>query len=225
MEVKPGTYNWTQAPDDHEQGVVGRMLRTAAIYFTDDLFEVLDDAAADGTELDLAAEVSESDRALLAELAGRSPAPPRLIDVEIGRGAGAIGVAVEVAEQLALWGGAVLSMVEAARGVRWTYRRIGQARGKLPMVSLGAAEYLALADLADRGAPDEDLRVFGSGDMRSESPDRSFTGDDAFFVVLRSSDSLHHYHVSAYGEIYFIGTSPLVPQWAPPPPWADGDQP
>lgn len=64
------------------------------------------------------------------------------------------------------------------------------------MVSLGAAEHLAAADLVDRvGAADFELA--GSGDMRSNSQDRSFTGGDGFFVVFGTRERLHHYHVTA----------------------------
>lgn len=67
------------------------------------------------------------------------------------------------------------------------------------MISLGAAEYLAMADLTDRAGATP--RLLGSGDMCSQSSDRGFTGGDAFFVVLATDSELHHYHVSAYGEV------------------------
>ena len=68
-------------------------------------------------------------------------------------------------------------------------------------------------------------RLLGSGDMNSKSVDRGFTGGDAFFVVLTTDSELHHYHVSAHGEVHYIGTSPLISEhWdAPPPYWAGGD--
>ena len=91
------------------------------------------------------------------------------------------------------------------------------------MVSLGAAEHLAMADLIDR--VDAEPRLLGSGDMNSNNVDRAFTGGDAFFVVLATDSELHHYHVSAYGEVHYIGTSPPIRhQWDDPPPyWAGGD--
>lgn len=65
--------------------------------------------------------------------------------------------------------------------------------------------------------------------MCSNSPDRAFTGGDAFFVVLSTETELHHYHISAYGEIHYIGTSPLIPNYLDatpsPPDWAGGDEP
>ena len=81
-----------------------------------------------------------------------------------------------------------------------------------------------MADLIDR--VDSEPYVLGSGDMRFHSPDRASTGSDAFFVVLSTDSELHHYHVSAYGEVHYIGTSPLIPSFmeAPSPPyWAGGD--
>ena len=91
------------------------------------------------------------------------------------------------------------------------------------MISLGAAEHLAMADLIDR--VDAVPRLLGSGDMNSNSGDRAFTGGDAFFVVLSTDSELHHYHVSAFGEVHYIGTSPLIPHFmdASTPYWAGGD--
>ncbi len=143
--------------------------------------------------------------------------------VGAGRGASCVGIAVEVLESLATVGGAAAAVVETARLVRWAHHKIASSTGYRPMVSLGAAEHLAIADLIDR-APSEPY-VFGSGDMCSNSPDPDFTGGDAFFVVLATDSELHHYHVTAYGEVFYIGVSPLVPSFmeSPPPYWADGD--
>ena len=46
--------------------------------------------------------------------------------------------------------------------------------------------------------------------MRFHSSDRASTGGGAFFVVLATEEELHHCHVSAYGEVHYIGTSPLA---------------
>ena len=91
------------------------------------------------------------------------------------------------------------------------------------MISLGAAEHLAIADLIDR--VNSTPHLIGSGDVCSHSQDRAFTGGDAFFVVLGTETELHTYHVSAYGELSHVGTSPLIRgQWDDPPPyWAGGD--
>ena len=142
--------------------------------------------------------------------------------VSAGRGAEYVGIAVEILESLATVGGATAAVVETARLVRWAHHKIANRTGYGPMVSLGAAEHLAIADLVDRVGSEP--YVFGSGDMCSESPDPSFTGGDAFFVVLATNYELHHYHVTAYGEVFYIGMSPLVPDFMESPlPWADGD--
>jgi len=142
--------------------------------------------------------------------------------VSAGRGAACLGIAVEILESLATAGGATAAVAETARLVRWAYHKIANRTGYGPMVSLGAAEHLAIADLVDRVGSEP--YVFGSGDMCSTSPDPSFTGGDAFFVVLATDHELHHYHVTAYGEVHYIGMSPLVPNFMESlPPWAGGD--
>ncbi|MXV89820.1 MAG: hypothetical protein F4004_03995 [Acidimicrobiia bacterium] len=143
--------------------------------------------------------------------------------VDAGRGAGYLGIAVEVLEPIATVGGASAAVIEAARFVRWAYRKVAERMGRRPMISLGAAEYLSMAELIDRVGSTP--WVLGSGDMSAHSPDRGFTGGDAFFVVLATESELHHYHVSAYGEVFFIGISPPIrAHWDDPPPyWAGGD--
>ena len=129
---------------------------------------------------------------------------------------------MEILESLATAGAATAAVAETARLVRWAYHKIANRTGYGPMVSLGAAEHLAIADLVDRVGSEP--YVFGSGDMCSTSPDPSFTGGDAFFVVLATDNELHHYHVTAYGEVHYICTSPLVPNFMESlPPWAGGD--
>ena len=91
------------------------------------------------------------------------------------------------------------------------------------MISLGAAEHLAFADLIDR--VDATPHLVGSGDVNSNSHDLAFTGGDMFFVVLATESGLHSYHISAYGEVHYVGTSPPIPDFmdGPPPYWAGGD--
>ena len=141
----------------------------------------------------------------------------------MGRGASGVGVAVEVAAVIAAFGGASATLYEAARLVRRVYHKMASSTSQRPMISLGAAEHLAIADLIDR--EHSMLHLVGSGDVNSNSPDRGFTGGDTFFVALSTDAELHSYHISAYGEVYYIGTSPLIRgHWdAPPPYWAGGD--
>lgn len=217
MLPEPGTHNWTQVTAGDEDGWVDRMSREALIYVgsppedmwglldsSDSLREYLDDKTADA----------------VAEIEDRLGRPLKFFEVDVGRGASGSGTVVEVVEAIAVAGGALAAVRETARVVRWAYHRIAKARGIRPMISLGAAEHLAMADLIDR--VDAVPRLLGSGDMDSDNQDRDFTGGDAFFVVLSTDSELHHYHVSAFGEVHYIGTSPLIPHFmdAPTPYWA-----
>lgn len=146
----------------------------------------------------------------------------RLREADAGRGASFIGVAVELLEPMALLGGAASAVCEAARAVAWGYRRIAQAMRRRPLISLGTAECLAMDDLLDRVAL---AGVLVSGDINNSGPDRSFTGGDAFFVVLATEAELHHYQVSAHGEVFYAGESPLPPNhWDDQPPYVVDEQ-
>lgn len=77
-------------------------------------------------------------------------------------------------------------------------------------------------DLLDRVAR---AGVLVSGDINNSSPDRAFTGGDAFFVVLTAEVELHHYQVSAYGEVFYAGEPPLPPHhWDDQPPYPEYEQ-
>ena len=149
----------------------------------------------------------------------------RIRGADTGRGAGGLGAVLEIVGSVAIAGGAAAAVVQAAGLVRWAYHKIANATGRRPMISLGAAEYLAMADLIDR--VDSPLRLVGSGDVNSSSPDRAFTGGDMFWVVLATESGLHSYHISAYGDVYYVGTSPPIPNFmdVPPPYWAGGAAP
>ena len=138
-------------------------------------------------------------------------------------GAGVAGVAIAITEALADVGGASAALYGVVQLVRKAYHKIASRTGYRPMISLGAAEYLAMADLINR--VNSTPCLVGSGDVCSHSPDRGFTGGDVFFVVLAADTELHSYHVSAYGEVCYVGTSPPIRgHWdAPPPYWAGGD--
>ena len=145
----------------------------------------------------------------------------RLRETDAGRGASFTGVAVELLEPIALLGGTAAAVREAARAVAWGYHRIAQAMRRRPLISLGTAECLAMDDLLDRFAR---AGVFVSGDINNNSPDRAFTGGDAFFVVLAADAELHHYQVSAYGEVFYAGESPLPPHHWDDQPWYPEDE-
>ncbi|MXV89545.1 MAG: hypothetical protein F4121_04790 [Acidimicrobiia bacterium] len=216
MPPVPGSYNWTQITEMGD-GVANRMSREALI-LVGGLPDTESDATfdyRDGLDSPTAEAVGEIEREVGRSLEFRG--------VDAGRGAGYLGIAVEVLESIAKVGGASAAVIRAARLVKWAYHKIAERSGRRPMISLGAAEYLAMADVIDRVGSTP--RVLGSGDMSSQSSDRAFTGGDAFFVVLATESGLHHYHVSAYGEVFFIGNSPPIRgHWDDPPPyWAGGD--
>ena len=218
MPPAPGRYNWTQV--DAEDGMAGRMSREALI-LVDGLPEEPDTES--GQEFDYRDGLSSQTAEAVAEIEQETGRSLEFREVDAGRGAGYLGIAVEVLGPVATVGGASAAAVQAARLVTWAYHKIASATGHRPMISLGAAEHLAMADLIDRA--DSQPRLIGSGDVCSGSPDKAFTGGDVFFVVLAADTELHSYHVSAYGELSYVGTSPLIRgQWDDPPPyWAGGD--
>ena len=220
MSPQPGSYNWTQVAWDDDDGFADRMSREALVFVCgvseEDLME-------SGEEVDYR-EFLDSDTAeAVAEIEHETGLTLKFREADVGRGASGFGAAVEIIGAIAVAGGASAAVGQAARLVKWAYHKIASATGGRPWVSLGAAEHLAVADLIDRVG--SEARVVGSGDMSSHSPDRAFTGGDAFFVVLATESELHHYHVSAHGEVFYIGTSPPIRHhWDDPPPyWAGGE--
>ena len=219
MPPAPGSYNWTQITE-MEDGMADRMSREA-LFLVGGLPEEPDTEP--GETFDYRERLGSHTAEAVAEIEQETGRTLEFREADAGRGAGYLGIAVEVLGPVATVGGASAAVVQSARMVRWAYRKIASATGHRPMISLGAAEHLAIADLTDR--VDATPRLLGSGDMNSKSSDRGFTGGDAFFVVLSTESELHHCHVSAYGEVHYIGTSPLIPSFmdAPPPYWAGGD--
>ncbi|MDE0267741.1 MAG: hypothetical protein OXI96_01715 [Acidimicrobiaceae bacterium] len=217
-------YNWTQLVDTEDDNSSNRMSREALIYVCGLPEDIWDDPFESNEDFrEYLDAKTENAVAEIEEQIGRAL---KFREADMGRGASWVGAAIEIVEAIAVAGGASAAVFQAASFVKWTYHKIASATGYRPLISLGAAEYLAIADLIDRVDTTPGLiGLIGSGDMRSNSGDQAFTGGDAFFVVLRSEKKLHHYHVSAYGEVYYIGTSPFIPDhWDESPPyWADGD--
>ncbi len=199
-----------------------RMSREALIYIGSPPEELWDQIGS-GEEFDFRGFLDSPTVEAVTEIEREAGFELKFREANVGRGASGSGTVVQIVEAVAIAGGAVAAVRETARLVRWAYHSVASARGHRPMVSLGAAEHLAMADLIDR--VDAVPRLLGSGDMDSNSPDRAFTGGDAFFVVLSTESELHHYHVSAYGAIHHIGSSPPIPDYwdALPPYWAGGD--
>ena len=221
MSPVPGSYNWTQVAAGEEDDWADRMSREALMFacgVSEESWESVQSGEVDYRKL-LDSDTAEA----VAEIEHETGLTLKFRDADVGRGASGFGAAVEIIGAIAVVGGASAAVGQAARLVKWAYHKIASATGSRPWVSLGAAEHLAVADLIDRVGSEP--HVLGSGDMCSHSPDRAFTGGDAFFVVLATESELHHYQVSAYGEVHYVGTSPPIRHhWDDPPPyWAGGD--
>ena len=145
----------------------------------------------------------------VAEIEDRAGCALKFHEAEGGLGAAEPVAVVQIVEAVATAGGALAALHESARFVKWAYRKIAKATHSKPKISLGAAEYLAMADLIDRVGSTP--RVLGSGDMRHDHPDPTFARVGEFFVVLATESELHHYCVSGRGDLSYIGTSPPIP--------------
>jgi hypothetical protein len=228
MDVEPGSHNWTQVVDGGAKGLADRMNREAMFLFSGGREGALDrmmDGGLEGiTEAELRVALSEDDRALAESIVAGTGLQTRLRPAGVGRGASGLAIAIEVLEKIGAVGGGAVLVVQTARSVRSVYRRLARASGRRPLVSLGAAEFLAAADLADR-LGDTDFVLVGSGDVNSRNHDRDFTGGDAFYVIIQAAGRLHHYQVSAYGEVSYVGESPVLRNWTDPPPtWDETEQ-
>lgn len=159
----------------------------------------------------------------VAEIEDRAGCALKFHEAEGGLGAAEPVAVVQIVEAVATAGGALAALHESASFVKWAYRKIAKATRGKPKISLGAAEYLAMADLIDRVGSTP--RVLGSGDVQRDHPDPTFAGVGEFFVLLATESELHHYHVSGRGDLSYIGTSPQIPDHRDEvaPYWAGGD--
>ena len=188
MPLTPGTYNWTQVADT-EDGMADRMSREALIYVGSPPEETWDQIGS-GEDFDFRGFLDSQTAEAVAEIEREAGFELKFREADVGRGASGIGTVVEVAMAVGAFGSATATLYGTARLVRKAYHRIAKAKGYRPMISLGAAEHLAMADLIDRVGSEPHL--LGLGDVRSHSPDRAFTGGDAFFVALTTESELHH---------------------------------
>jgi hypothetical protein len=139
----------------------------------------------------------------------------------VGRGASAIGAAVMVLVAIGGVGGGAQTIVWAAQLTRAAYRAVRKRLGHRPNVSLGAAKYLAAADLYDRIGYD-DFELLGAGDTNSHPPDESFTGDDTFWVIFVRRPDLHVYIVAANGRVHYMGAHEMRAGWQSRLAWMPG---
>ena len=139
----------------------------------------------------------------------------------VGRGASAVGAAVIVLITIGGVGGGVQTITWAAQLTRAAYRAVRKHLGHRPNVSLGAATYLAAADLCDRIGCD-DFELLGSGDTDCQPPDESFTGDDTFWVIFVRRPDLYVYIVAANGRVHYMGTHEMRAGWQSRLAWMPG---
>jgi hypothetical protein len=123
-----------------------------------------------------------------------------------GRGASGLGAALQVLTDVET---VATALIFGAHVSRSAYRALRQRLGYRPNVSLGAAIHLAAADLIDRVNPHE-LDLFGSGDANDSSPDQSYTGEDAFWVIFSSFPLLYIYIVAANGRVHYMGSHEIL---------------
>ena len=128
----------------------------------------------------------------------------RGVDASVGRGASAYGAAIQVLIAIGGVGGGITTLAQAAKIARSVYRALRARLGYRPNVSLGAATFLAAADLTDR-LNNTDFQLLGCGDTSSAPPDQSFTGDDTFWVIFLDHPDLHVYLVAANGRVHYMG--------------------
>lgn len=212
---RPGTYNWTQFAGDMGDGLMDRMSREVLLHIgigSDECLELSESEE----QFDYRARFDRQTECIVAAIEDDTGLALTIHEADTGRGASWFGLVIEIVEAVATVGGASATMIGVSAMVKRVYHKFAKTAKCRPLVSLGAAEHLAIANLVDRvvGTP----QLIGSGDLCSESPDRAFTGGDAFWVALTADSKLHHYHVSAYGEVFYIGSSPLIrDHWDKPP--------
>jgi hypothetical protein len=125
-------------------------------------------------------------------------------DAIVGRGASAYGAAIQILITIGGVGGGVTALVQAAKVARAVYRALRAHLGYRPDVSLGAAMFLAAADLIDR-LGHTNFELLGCGDTNNSPPDHSFTGEDTFWVIFSDHPELHVYLVAANGRVHYMG--------------------
>lgn len=131
---------------------------------------------------------------------------------DVGRGASGYGAALEVLLTIGGVGGVLTTLWKAGVVTRAAYREVRRRLGRRPNVSLGAATFLAAADLTDR-LGHCNFQLLGSGDTNSTPPDSSFTGDDTFWAIFSQLPDLYIYIVAANGRVHYLGSHEIRAGW------------
>ena len=207
----------TQTLDDDEEqrfDTHGRMTRVGfELPITDSAIQHLLDTEVPMTAGGSSA-ANDGSRGTVAEMIQQElgDTPFALYSGDVGRGASGYGVAFEIANFIATYGGAIATMAGGIQLTRRIYKKLHERLGHRPMISLGTAVYLAAADLAER-FPNGDFRLHGFGDTRAQSPDSSYTGFDCFYVVFERDAELFFYAVDARGKVKYLSDMRLNPPY------------
>ncbi len=131
---------------------------------------------------------------------------------DVGRGASGYGAALDVLLTIGGVGGGLTTLWRAGAITRAAYRAVRRRLGHRPNVSLGAATFLAAADLTDR-LGHCNFQLLGSGDTNSTPPDSSFTGDDTFWAIFSQLPDLYIYIIAANGRVHYLGSHEIRAGW------------
>ncbi|MGJ7908712.1 hypothetical protein ACOQFL_19770 [Actinopolyspora sp. H202] len=123
----------------------------------------------------------------------------------VGRGAEGFGAVVEVVVTFGGIGGAFMTVEWAINKTLAAYRALWHHLGRRPNVSLGAARFLAAADLTQR-IKHSNFTLANSGEVDPNVPDRSFTGDDTFWAIFSDFPYVYIYIISSSGRVHYIGS-------------------
>jgi len=135
----------------------------------------------------------------------------KIFQASVGRGASGYGAAIEIVKWFSAAGGIEAGLLTVAKTVQVIFNTLRERLKSPPVISLGAAKYLAAAELIDR-LGDDNFYFHGAGDTYSGAPDRSYTGLDLFWVALRKGGRLYLYTVTAHGETTLVGEIELEPK-------------
>jgi hypothetical protein len=133
-----------------------------------------------------------------------------IVTADSGRGADAYPVALEILSFVADFGGAVATLAGGVALTRRIHRWLQQRLGHRVKVSLGAACFLAAADLEERRG-EIDFYFHGGGDTRNRPHDFSYSGNDCFYVIFERKGVLYFYAVDAYGVVTALGEARMPP--------------
>lgn len=147
------------------------------------------------------------DPEVLSEVRAELPqgAQVRAMDADTGRGASGLGLALEIIGIVADVGGVAAVLVASAKTIKKIYDILTERMGRRPVVSLGAAKYLAADDLFKR-TNSKDVELIGAGDVRDQVPDFAYTGEDHFYVIFQQGRQMYFYLVEPDGRARFVGS-------------------